>query len=313
MKPLQIEGARTLAEAGAVKYVLVVASAEGLYVEINRTFTVANRMRQTRYFAKADTCFSWLREMGISRIDEVDLTQWDANERKPTPGLARIVAACKAGVSALIGSEWARLTDKVDTLSAKGRHAEAIIVANQALQLAEESLDPDHPDHAVLLNSLATEHYALKQFDKAEPLYRRALEIAEEAHGPDDPFVGVCLNNLAEACDALGRSDETEPMYLRALSIWEKDPDPDKDQAVSATILTNLAALYAEQGSYEQAEQLCKRALEIWNDVTGLLGPKDPDSAWTLEVLADLYRQTERTELAVPLEKRLAKLVAKRK
>ncbi|MCX7168043.1 MAG: tetratricopeptide repeat protein [Rhodocyclales bacterium] len=313
MKPLQIEGARALGEAGAVNHVRVVASADGLYVEVNKTFTVANRMKQTRYFAKADTCFSWLREMGISRINEVDLAQWDADERKPMAGLAGILAAYKAGVSALIGSEWARLTNKVETLSAKGRHAEAIIVANQALQLAEESLEPDHPDRAFLLNSLATEHYAKEQFDTAEPLYRRALEIAEKAHGPDDPFVGVCLNNLAEACDALGRSDETEPLYLRALAIWEKDTDLHKDQAVPATILTNLAALYTKQGTYVQAEQLCKRALEIWDDISGILGPKDPDSAWTLEVLADLYRQTDRKDQAVPLERRLAKLAGKRK
>jgi len=75
-KPLMTEGARALGEAGAITHVRLVASAEGIYVEINNIFTVATRQRDTRYFAKADTCFSWLREIGITRIDEVDLTLW---------------------------------------------------------------------------------------------------------------------------------------------------------------------------------------------------------------------------------------------
>ena len=311
MKPLQIEGARTLADAGAVSHVRVVASPEGLYVEINRAFTVANRTKQTRYFAKADTCFSWLREMGISHIHEVDLTHWGAEERPQIPGLAGVLAFWKFSVSAVIGSEWMRLANKVETLSNKGRHAEALIVATQALQLAEESLDPDHPDLAVLLNSLGIEHHALEQFDQAEPLYKRALGIAEKALGPDDPFVGNCLNNLAEARDAQGRSDQTEAMYLRALAISEKASD--RDDSDVAVILTNLASLYAREGSYEQAEQLCDRAMEIWSDMSGLLGPKDPNTAFTLEVLADLYRKTGRKEKAASLEKRAEKISRKRK
>ena len=311
MKPLQIEGARTLADAGAVSHVRVVASADGLYVEINRAFTVANRTKQTRYFAKADTCFSWLREMGISHIHEVDLTHWGADEMPAIPVLAGVLAFWKFSVSAVIGSEWMRLATKVESLSNKGRHAEALIYANQALQLAEESLDPDHPDLAVLLNSLAIEHHALEQFDQAEPLYKRALDIAERALGPDDPFVGNCLNNLAEACDAQGRSDQTEAMYLRALAIAEGAPDPDDSDV--AIILTNLASLYASKGSYEQAEQLCNRALEIWRDTSGLLGPKDPDTAFTLEVLADLYRETGREEEAAKLEKRASTIKARRR
>ena len=219
MKPLQIEGARALADAAAINHVRVVAAKMGLFVEINRTFTVANRTKQTRYFAKADTCFSWLREMGISRIHEVDLTQWGVDDKPPIPGLSGIVAFWKLSVSAVIGSEWIRLVKKVESLSNKGRHAEAIIAAKLALQQAEDTLEPDHPDIAVLLNCLANQHFALEQYEQAEPLYKRALAIAEKKLGPDDPFVGMCLNNLAEAYDAQEKSEQTEPMYLRALTI----------------------------------------------------------------------------------------------
>lgn len=311
MKPLQIEGARTLADAGAISHVRLVASAEGLYAEINGTFTVANRTKQTRYFAKADTCFSWLREMGISRIHEVDLTHWGAEERPSIPGLSGVLAVWKFSVSTVIGSEWVRLANKVESLSRKGKHAEALIVANQALQLAEESLKPDHPDLAVLLNCLAVEHFALAQYDKAEPLYERALAIAEKTFPPDDQFVGTCLNNLAEAYGALGKPDKTEGMYLRALAIFEKGTDPANPNV--AIVLTNLADLYASESEYEQAEQLYDKAWKTWNDMSGLLFPKPPEATRTLEGLAELYRKTGRKEKAGKLEKSAGAINARKK
>jgi len=76
MKQLTIEGLRALIDAGAVDHVRMIASADGLYVEINGVFTVINRAKRPRYFAKADTLFGWLRELGITTINEVDLTHW---------------------------------------------------------------------------------------------------------------------------------------------------------------------------------------------------------------------------------------------
>jgi len=313
MKPLQIEGARALADAGAIDHVKAVASADGLYVEINRMFTVANRTKQTRHFAKADTCFSWLREMGISRIDEVDLTDWGAEAASSVPGLSHVLAFWRFSVSAVAGDEWMRLAKKAESLSDKGRHAEAMIAANRALQLAEDVLEPDHPDIAVLLNCLATQHSALGQFDQAEGLYKRALENAEKGLGEADPFVGVCLNNLAEAYDAQGKSDPTEAMYLRALTICEKKEYPDNvDKSDEAVILTNLAALYARQGSDKQAEQLYKRAVEIWREASGLFAPNPLKAAASFEGLAALYRKTGREGKAAPLDKQAA-AITKRK
>lgn len=311
MKPLQIEGARALADAGAINHVRLVATSVGLFVEINRTFTVANRLKQTRYFAKADTCFSWLREMGIRHVHEVDLADWGSESKPAMPGLDKVLAFWKFSVSGVIGEEWMRLANKAESLSLKGRHAEALIAAKQALTLAEDSLAPDDANIAVLLNGLAIEHYALLQFDEAEPLYRRALAIAEKSFGPDAPFVGNCLNNLAEAYDALGKSELTEGMYLRALSICEKGTDSE-DNADEATILTNLASLYSRREDYLQAEPLYKRALEIWDELSGLLGKKHPNAVLTLDGLMELYRKTDREEKAVPLEKRAAKILGRR-
>lgn len=307
MNPLQIEGVRALAEAGAINHVRIVASAKGLFVEINQSFVVANRIKQTRYFTKADTCFTWLREMGLARIDEVDLKDWGTVTKPPIPGLSMALACWQFSVSALIGDEWMRLANEAESLSKKGQHAEALLIAQRALQLAEDTLEPDHPDRAILLNCLGAEHYALGQFDQAAPLYSRALEIAEAKMEEDDPFIATCINNLAEAYDAQGKHENTEGMYLRALNICEKGNPTDAEYFENlATIMTNLASAYSRQGAHEQAESLYKNALKIWEESTGILMKKHPNTVATLEGLADLYRKTGRESDAVRLDTKAA-------
>jgi hypothetical protein len=175
MKPLLIEGARAIGDAGAIKHVRVVASAEGLYVEINRTFTVANRKKETRHFAKADTCFSWLHEIGVRSIAEVDLTHWGAEPGLGTRGFSMIRSAGRSLIASVVGSEWARLANKAESLSEKGQAAEALLVAKQALQMVEDALEPNHIDRAVVMNCVARHHTVLGQFVEAEPLFRRSL------------------------------------------------------------------------------------------------------------------------------------------
>ncbi len=299
LQPLQIEGARALADANAISHVRVIAGAEGLSVEINRSFVIANRARQTRHFAKADTCFSWLREMGVRRINEVDLGGWGVEESST---MSRILAAWEFSISALAGEEWQRMNNKAESLSKKGRHAEAVLVSRQALQFAEDSLEPNHPDIALLLANLAIEHHLLGELAEAEPLYKRALKMAEAAFGPDAPIVGRCLNNLAEVYDANGNLMDTDDMYLRALAISERSDG--KDSASVAMILTNLGFRRARRAAYEQAEQHYERALKIWNGQAGLLGKMPPNAALTLDGITTLYRKTGREKDIPTLEKR---------
>lgn len=76
LSPLSIEGARALGAACAINHVRIAASAAGFIVEINRQFIFATRDKEARYFSRSDTCLSWLREIGVKKIDEVDLSDW---------------------------------------------------------------------------------------------------------------------------------------------------------------------------------------------------------------------------------------------
>jgi tetratricopeptide (TPR) repeat protein len=69
------------------------------------------------------------------------------------------------------------------------------------------------------------------------------------------------------------------------LEISEKALGPDNPDVAIA--LNNLAELYYNQGRYEEAEPLYKRALKILEDT---LGPDHPEVALTLESLKALYK-----------------------
>jgi tetratricopeptide (TPR) repeat protein len=73
------------------------------------------------------------------------------------------------------------------------------------------------------------------------------------------------------------------------------------DHPTTASSLNNLAALYYDQGKYEQAEPLYKRALAIDEKA---YEPDHPDVATDLNNLANLYYNQGRYEQAEPLYQR---------
>ena len=95
------------------------------------------------------------------------------------------------------GIEWDTLNQEVLRLYRAGKYERAIIVAQEALKVAEDNVGPNHPDVATSLNNLAELYKTQGHYAKAEPLYKRALSIKEKALGPNHPNVATSLNNLA--------------------------------------------------------------------------------------------------------------------
>ncbi|MCH8270585.1 MAG: tetratricopeptide repeat protein, partial [Planctomycetes bacterium] len=72
---------------------------------------------------------------------------------------------------------------------------------------------------------------------------------------------------LAALRELLGKYTDAEPRYQTALAIMEKVHG--KDHPVVATILNNVAWLYAAQGKYANAERCFVRALAITEESQG--------------------------------------------
>jgi len=226
------------------------------------------------------------------------------------------------------GSEWERLHRKAMKLSHEGNYDRAVLVAKQALEMAEKNVGSDHSDVVASLNNLAAlyytqakyppygygeGHYAHK-YKEAGPLYERALAINEKALGPDHPDVAKSLFNLAALYQTRPyekKHAQVNPFFKRALAIQEKAFGPDHPDVAKS--LCNLADLYQRQGGlvhvqeqamingFMQADAMHERALAIREKA---LGPDAPDVVQSLHNLAWYYYAQGKYTQAEPLYER---------
>ncbi len=103
----------------------------------------------------------------------------------------------------------------------QGQYQEALFPVNQALQISQMQLGPDHPDTAQSLNNLGYLLRAMGNLAEARPYFERALAIREKALGPNHPDTALSLNNLGGLLDSMGNLAEARPYYERALAIKE--------------------------------------------------------------------------------------------
>jgi tetratricopeptide (TPR) repeat protein len=117
------------------------------------------------------------------------------------------------------GVEWDVLVQEASDLYRAGKYDRAVVVSQKALQVAEESVGPDHPSVAQSLHNLAELYRTQGDYAKAEPLHKRALAIREKALGPDHPDVAESLESLAALYRETKRFTEAERFEVRAKEI----------------------------------------------------------------------------------------------
>lgn len=116
-------------------------------------------------------------------------------------------------------ARWKTLKNQAKALHDQGKYREAILVAKEALKVAEQTFGPDNLGVAQSLNRLAMLYNAQGLYGDAEPLLKRSLKIYEKSLGPDHPHVAAVLDNLAELYIKMGRNDEAVPLLNRARKI----------------------------------------------------------------------------------------------
>lgn len=75
------------------------------------------------------------------------------------------------------GAEWAALNQEIMDLYWQGNYAQAAVVAQQALTLAETQAGPNHPDVVTSLEKLASLYRATQRPAEARELEQRAAQI----------------------------------------------------------------------------------------------------------------------------------------
>ena len=128
-----------------------------------------------------------------------------------------LVVGAASCTQAQTSRDWDALTQHTAALYRAGQYAQGVVVAQQALEVAEQENNPEHL--AASLNNLAALYDTQGLYAQAEPLFKRSLAIREQALGPDHPDVAASLHNLAALYRATGRAEEAKALEDRAARI----------------------------------------------------------------------------------------------
>ncbi|MBC7999851.1 MAG: tetratricopeptide repeat protein [Leptolyngbya sp.] len=227
---------------------------------------------------------------------------------------------------------------------AEGKYSNAEELYLKSIKIKEKSLGPDHPNVAVSYNNLATLYIKEGKPAKAVPLLRQALAIMEKKKGPSSAevlmlksniaqlnsssgkdsalsdlkqtldarekaqgsqsiYVAQSLNNLAEWYRLHNQGVDAEPLYRRSLALCEKLSG--KENPYTCTVASNLGMLFLQEKKYALAEPLLLQSLQGREKT---LGKQHSDYASSLRDLVQLYRVTNRTELASEYQDRADKI-----
>ncbi len=176
----------------------------------------------------------------------------------------------------------------------------------RALVASEYGLEADDVDIAIRAwGEKTTDPYekglaALyeENFPEASRQLATSLESREKAEAEAERVLEGKRAEVVDAARFLGQSLFREGRYAESAEAYRKAAARSEDDAV---LLNDFAVALSEAASYEEAEPLYKRSLEIKEKV---LGAEHPSVATTLSNLAELYKAQGRYEEAEPLYKR---------
>ncbi len=152
-----------------------------------------------------------------------------------------------------------RLNNLAEAVQAQRRFDEAETLYRQALEIGRATIGEVHPDYASRLSNLAVVVQKQGRFDEAEEIHNRVLEIDRETIGERHPDHAIHLSNLAKAVQTV---EEAEKLYLKAMDITAAALG--KEHPTYAIRLGNLGRLLGVQGKVEEAREVLRQALAIF-------------------------------------------------
>jgi len=117
------------------------------------------------------------------------------------------------------------------------------------------------------LQTLLANHYRLREMhDEAAALYKKALTTRERLNGPKAWETAQLLRDIADNKRDAGELGAAEPIYRRAIEIVAGIKGREYHLAFC---LANLGELQLRQGKVDEAEALCRQALDLYEKVPG--------------------------------------------
>lgn len=137
---------------------------------------------------------------------------------------------------------------------------------------------------------------------QAISLLNKALSAEKHIYGEQNPRVGRTFLVLGSVYRDLGDEQQAAKNFELALKALENEAD----ELLIADTLEELSKIHVNQSRYQEAEQACKRALEIKSK---LLGANGIELVIPLKILTDLLTREGRSAEAEPLQKQIKDIV----
>ncbi|TRX92952.1 hypothetical protein FHL15_006090 [Xylaria flabelliformis] len=126
------------------------------------------------------------------------------------------------------------------------------------------------------------DHKNIQTWTKYLPHGQAVLNI----DGATDIDNTILVFRTAESYSFLGKFSAGEKLYRHTLEQTKNMPGRDYP---TARILNNLAVILSNQGRYEEAEEVCRQALELSKEVLGI---KHPETLVFMNNLAGIFAKT---------------------
>ena len=272
-------------EAAALGYAPVVAEAQELlgrlhdgagdYKSAERAFAAAAQAAQEGRDDEVGAR-AW---SGLAATAGLRQSRWDAAHDALAMGKATLA---RLGGRDSLRAELA-LTEARLAL-AEGKYADALAVAQQAVELSRKASGEDRVETATAQYMVSQALFRLGQVEAAIDADQQSLALRRKVLGPDHPETANALHLLATLYQVSGRLEEALPLHLQALSVRERALGPEHPDLAAS--LNNLTALFARQRKLKEALPYAERTLAVHR---AAYGPDSPHTGTALHNLGALH------------------------
>ena len=174
---------------------------------------------------------------------------------------------------------------------------EALVVAEEALQIASDQLGEFHLERANALSNIGNVYYLTGQHERALELYNDALRITESVPH-DDEHLYSAPTNLGIGNVYYGKLQYEEAFRYFKNALETNQRILGQGHPYVANSYLSLGNLYRNKGSYNLAKENYNTALDI---NLGVFGTDHPDVATTYVGIADIYKSSGGLEKALQI------------
>ena len=187
-----------------------------------------------------------------------------------------------------------------ETYYTLGLYKSAIPHWDAAREILNQTYGPDHIETIVGTFRLGLTYYFGGDSEKALEILQGALSAACKSLGEENRLTARVMDMLGMAFREQGRLDDAEPLLARAMDVRERLNVSDEERADS---MSHLGLLYLDRQRYKEAEELCRRSLEIFRRE---LSNEHLSTIRTIGALADICARQAKWDEAEQLSREAA-------